>query len=87
MNYCQCDSNTPRVEKKFSQLERDFDSQIKEIKRLEYALKRANPQKYKDMSIDYYFKQNAKLGDQGRPKGIVPEKSFEMILAGKNFQD
>jgi hypothetical protein len=67
MNYCQCDSNTPRVEKKFTQLERDFDGQIQEIRRLEQALKRANTQKYRDMSIDYYFDQNAKLGDQGRP--------------------
>jgi hypothetical protein len=33
------------------------------------------------MSIDYYFDQNAKLGDEGKPKGIVLEKSFEMILA------
>ena len=67
MSYCRCDSNTPRVERKFTQLERDFDSQIQEIRRLEEALKRANPQKYRDMSINYYFDQNAKLGDLGRP--------------------
>lgn len=67
MGYCRCDSDIPRVEQKFNQLERDFDSQIQEIKRLEMTLKRMNSQKYREMSINYYFDQNAKLGPQGRP--------------------
>ena len=67
MNYCKCDPSTCRVEQKFQQLEQDFDAQIQEIRRLESLLNRSNPQKYRDMSIKYYFDQNAKLGAQGLP--------------------
>jgi len=46
-----------------------------------------SPQKYNDLSIAYYFDQNLKLGPGGKPQGIVSEKSFEDILAGKGFRD
>ena len=50
-------------------------------------MKRMSPQKYNDLSIAYYFDQNSKLGPGGKPQGIVSEKSFEDILAGKGFRD
>jgi len=44
-----------------------------------------NDPKYKDMCIQYYFKENAKLGEAG--KQHAPEKTFEEILKEGNYQD
>lgn len=43
MGHCKCDSNVYRVDHKFSQLEKAFDHQIKEIRRLESNLKSIHP--------------------------------------------
>jgi hypothetical protein len=50
------------------------------MKSLEEQLGRVNPQKYSDLSIAYYFNENAKLGEEGQRTGIVPEKTYEQIL-------
>jgi len=39
------------------------------------------------MSIEYYFTENAKLGEKGHTTGIAPEKTFEEILREHNYQD
>ena len=41
----------------------------------------------KDISIEQYFVENSRLGDEGQNTGIVPEKTYEDLLKAKGFQD
>ena len=61
---CQCDSPIDDIEKKFKTYEQEYNSQFSSISNLEGLLKQMSP-KYRDMSIEYYFSENAKLGEQG----------------------
>jgi hypothetical protein len=83
---CQCDAAVDNLQQKFKSREGEFNSQLRQIRSLESTLKRTSGQ-YSDMSIKYYFAENAKLGPQGQQTGIQPEKTFEEHLAENKFQD
>ena len=80
MDKCQCDANVARVERRFKCLEQAFENQVKTMSQLEHRLKEFNPPRFEDMSINFYFSENAKLGKQGQCSGIIPEKSFEQLM-------
>jgi len=59
---------------------------MSQMKSLESQLRQSS-QKYNDISIEQYFTENARLGEEGQRTGILPEKTFEDILKAKGFQD
>jgi hypothetical protein len=84
---CECDSKVGMAKQREAEERQKLDNSKLAVQRLERQLKGMNPQKYGVLSFEYYQEQNAKLGPDGKVRGVEPEKSFEELLAESNFDD